>query len=188
MRGAGAALVRNFLPSSALLGALESADFGQLDQRLRDRIELERLRNETEKDRAELKDLAARLASHAEQPAPDDLDPDALAAFARKAEEKEREAATHFNPVIAALKGKLRPPHDKFEADVQQLLRDGIEVLEGWLALYHGLSEMFVRQAAEKRSSAKLLRARPVKDEIDYGELSREHIARYPRIRAALAE
>ena len=75
MRRAGAALVRNYLPSSALLEALESADFGQLDQRLRDRIELERLRNETEKDRAELKDLAARLASHAEQPAPDDLDP-----------------------------------------------------------------------------------------------------------------
>jgi hypothetical protein len=32
------------------------------------------------------------------------------------------------------------------------------------------------------------LRARPVTGEIDYGELSREHIARYPKIRARLAE
>jgi hypothetical protein len=183
-----AAIAQGFLPPSALLGALKSIDFGQLDQNLRDRIELERLRKETERDRAELKDLAARLASHAEQGAPADFDPDALVKFARKAEEKEREAAAHFKPVIAALKSALRPPHNKFEADVQELLRDGIEVLEGWLALYHGLSQMLVRQAAEKSGSAKVLRARPVKDEIDYGELSREHMARYPRIRAVLAK
>jgi hypothetical protein len=34
----------------------------------------------------------------------------------------------------------------------------------------------------------KVLRARPVKGEIDYAELSREHIARYPKILAALAK
>lgn len=33
-----------------------------------------------------------------------------------------------------------------------------------------------------------VLRARPVKGKIDYAELSREHIARYPKIRARLAE
>jgi hypothetical protein len=32
------------------------------------------------------------------------------------------------------------------------------------------------------------MRARPVEGKIDYAELSREHIARYPKIRAALAE
>ncbi len=31
-------------------------------------------------------------------------------------------------------------------------------------------------------------RARPKKDAIDYAELSREHITRYPKIRARLAE
>lgn len=40
------------------------------------------------------------------------------------------------------------------------------------------------RQPAAKE----VLRARPVQGEIDYAELSREHIARYPKIRAALAE
>jgi hypothetical protein len=33
-----------------------------------------------------------------------------------------------------------------------------------------------------------VLRARPIKGEIDYAELSREHLARYPKIRAALAK
>jgi hypothetical protein len=33
-----------------------------------------------------------------------------------------------------------------------------------------------------------VLRARPVKGKIDHAELSREHIARYPKIRARLAE
>jgi len=180
--------VRDFLPPSALLRALESTDFGQLDQRLGDRIELERLRTETERDRAELKDLAARPASHAEQTAPDNFNPDALVECARKAEEKEREAATHFNPVIAALKGALRPPHNKFEADLQQLLRDGIEVLEGWLARYHGLSEMMGRQAAEGRGFVKVLHALPVAGDIDHDALSREFMARFPKIRAALAK
>jgi hypothetical protein len=37
-------------------------------------------------------------------------------------------------------------------------------------------------------AAAKVLRARPVKGKIDYAELSREHIKRYPKILAALAK
>lgn len=41
----------------------------------------------------------------------------------------------------------------------------------------------------ERRAAAsEVLRARPVEGEIDYDELSREHIARYRNIRAALAK
>jgi hypothetical protein len=39
-----------------------------------------------------------------------------------------------------------------------------------------------------KKEEAKVLRARPAKGEVDWAELSREHIARYPKIRARLAE
>jgi hypothetical protein len=43
--------------------------------------------------------------------------------------------------------------------------------------------------AAERQApDADILRAHPVEGEIDYAELRREHIARYPKIRAALAE
>jgi hypothetical protein len=44
------------------------------------------------------------------------------------------------------------------------------------------------KPAAKQHDKAKVLRAKPVKGEVDWAELSREHIARYPRIRARLAE
>jgi hypothetical protein len=40
----------------------------------------------------------------------------------------------------------------------------------------------------KKVAAGKVLPARPVKAKIDYAELSREHLARYPKIRAALAK
>jgi hypothetical protein len=44
------------------------------------------------------------------------------------------------------------------------------------------------KPAAQPRDKANMLRAKPVKGEVDWAELSREHIARYPKIRARLAE
>jgi hypothetical protein len=181
-----AALRPDFQPS--LLRVLGSTELRQLDTRLRNRIELERLRKETENDLAELKDTMAWLAAHFEQSAPDNLDPDWLAKAAKQALEKERQAAAHFRPVIAALKGALAPSDDEFEADVQKLLQDGVEVLEGWLAFYQRFHTMLARQAAERCTSREVLRARPVEGGVDHETLSREFMARFPKIRAALAE
>src|SRR5215472_12532829 len=165
-----------------LLRALGFTDSEQLDTRLRDRVELERLRKQADTDLTELKAAEVWLAKHLKESAPDDLDPGWLAKAAEQAQEKEREAKVHFPPVIAAFKDALAPPRDRFEADVQQLLRDGIEVLEGWLAFYRGFATMLARQAAERQPPGEILHARPVEDEVDYAELSREHIARYPKI------
>ena len=44
------------------------------------------------------------------------------------------------------------------------------------------------KPAAKRSDEKKIQRARAVKGKIDYAELSREHIARYPKIRARLAE
>jgi hypothetical protein len=44
------------------------------------------------------------------------------------------------------------------------------------------------KPVAEPRDEKKILRAKPAKVEVDWAELSREHIARYPKIRARLAE
>jgi len=44
------------------------------------------------------------------------------------------------------------------------------------------------KPAAQPPGKGKVLRAKPVKGEIDWTELSREHMARYPKIRARLAE
>ncbi len=42
--------------------------------------------------------------------------------------------------------------------------------------------------AKRRQGDQKILRARPVKGEIDHAGLSREHIARFPKILAALAK
>ena len=49
-------------------------------------------------------------------------------------------------------------------------------------------TEPSAKPAAKPREKTKVIRAKPVKGEVDWGELSREHIARYPKIRARLAE
>jgi hypothetical protein len=54
----------------------------------------------------------------------------------------------------------------------------------------HDTRETKPETAAAPRQPApdEVLRARPVKGKIDYAELIREHMARYPKIRAALAK
>jgi hypothetical protein len=177
---------RDFAPGLPRLLAFAEAE--QLEERLRNRVELARLRKETDNDLAELRDAEVWLADHSQQAAPEDLDPAWLAMAVEQAEEKEREAAAHFRPVVAVLESVLEPPNDKFAADVQKLLRDGIEVLEGWLAFYHGFRTMLARQAVERRGSAKVLLARPVAGEIDYEKLTRQIVGRFPKILAALAK
>jgi len=160
-----------------------------LETRLRDRDEFERLRTQEDKDLAELREARKWLQEHSEQPAPEDVEPEWLVETAAKAERKEREATIHFRPVIAVLKQALNPASDTFEAEVQQLLRDAIEVLEGWLAFYGGLRAMLARQAEERSKLPRVvLRARPVPGDIDHEALSREFMARFPKIRAALAK
>jgi len=43
-------------------------------------------------------------------------------------------------------------------------------------------------RAKDATASNKVLRARSAQGEIDFGELIREHLARFPKIRARLAE
>jgi hypothetical protein len=43
-------------------------------------------------------------------------------------------------------------------------------------------------RAAKPRDKVKLLRAKPVKGEVDHEALSREFMARFPKLRAALAK
>ena len=178
------AALREFAPG--VLRVLEFTEPRQWESRLRDRIELDKLRRQTDQDLAELKNAAAYLAEHSEQPPPDNGD--WLPEAAKKAQEREREATVYFLPVITALKGALHTPNNKFEVEVQQLLLDSIEVLEGWLTFYRAFRAMLAKHATEWRNSHEVLRAHPVKGDVDHEALTREIIARFPRILAALAK
>lgn len=99
-----------------------------------------------------------------------------------------RTAAEKLHPQIDALQQKLAAPGNDMPSEVRQARQESVKVAESWLALYHDFRNKLLRLAAGRRPTDVVLHARPVEGEIDYAELSREHLARYPKIRAALAE
>jgi hypothetical protein len=99
-----------------------------------------------------------------------------------------RAAAEKLYPQIDAVQRKLAAPESHMPPEVRQARQESIEVAKAWLALYRELHDKLLRLAAERQPADAVLRARPVEGEIDYAELSREHMARYPKIRARLAE
>jgi hypothetical protein len=156
---------------------------------LHERDQLRKLADQAKHDRAELDENAAWLAEHFNQPAPEDFDVVSLSDAVAQATAKEREAEKFFKPVIRALTRLLAAPDGDPDAEVRQLLHDGIYVLEGWLRQFHGLHEMLARQLAERQSaSAGVLRAKPVKGEVDHAALTDQIIGRFPNILKALAE
>ena len=173
---------------SALGGGSSPIELRELEAKFQERKQLVKLRKQAKQDRAELAKATEWLAQHFEQPAPNDLHADALTQYADEAKEKARITTEQFAPVIKALRGLLTPG-DALEPEVEELVRDGLGILEGWLEFYSGLHEMLARQFAERRAAAgEVLRARPVTEKIDHAALSREFMARFPKIRAALAK
>jgi hypothetical protein len=103
--------------------------------------------------------------------------------------EREQAQAEQLVPEIAALQRKLVARENVLDPELRKAFQAGIDIAVAWLALYRDTREALLRLAAERRGAAtQVLRARPVAGEVDYAELSREHMARYPKIRAALAK
>jgi len=103
--------------------------------------------------------------------------------------EKQRAALERLHPVIAELQQSVVAHRGGLDAEILELLRIAADLAFGWITPYQGLSEKLLALASARRFvDGKVLRARPVEGEIDYGELRREHIIRYPKIRAALAK
>jgi hypothetical protein len=104
----------------------------------------------------------------------------------RQRENTERE---RLWPGIEAAKKKLAARAGLDDSETRELVEDSIAIAEAWLALPATLHKKLLKLATRRRdASHRILQARPVKGEIDYTELSREHLARYPKIRAALAK
>jgi hypothetical protein len=97
-----------------------------------------------------------------------------------------RAAAEKLLPLTEAVQAKLATKD--MSPEVRRMREQSIAIAEAWVALYREFHAKLLRLAAERRPSGEILRARPVEGQVDYAELSREHIARYPKIRAALAE
>jgi hypothetical protein len=97
-----------------------------------------------------------------------------------------RAAAEKLSPQLDAVQRKLA--HRDTSSEVRRMREQTIAVAEAWLALYRELHAELLRLAAERRPAGEILRARPVEGEGDHEALTREIIARFPKILAALAE
>lgn len=107
-----------------------------------------------------------------------------LAMLAERICEGEAGARELLYPWMDALRQTMSVPSDEGRRYIQELL----EISEAWLTLYRDTRDKLSQLAAERRPADRILRARPVKGEVDHEALSREFMARFPKIRAALAE
>ena len=147
---------------------------------------LKKARDEVEQKR---RDMEAAFEDASRQPFP----PEGLAQIAEKALEERRATAEKVYPGINALqelielvrKNSSKLPEIDIAADLEEGLRVGYAHLEVWDSFRQKLLDL---AAARQAASGEVLRARPLKGKVDHEALSREFMARFPEIRAALAK
>jgi hypothetical protein len=116
-----------------------------------------------------------------------DQTPEEILALARRFRGVEMASREELNPAIEALEMDLAS--QKPDTEIYQLISDSIAAGKGCLSEVRSLQDKLTK-LAEVRTHAltRNLQALAVNGEVDWAELSREHIARYPKIRARLAE
>jgi uncharacterized surface protein with fasciclin (FAS1) repeats len=145
---------------------------------------LARLQQRVEKNRASLQKHARNFNEMYDE-AVRRLPVEGLIQLAERIQEAEKGAAEQLDPWVHALHQALLVPSQEGRQYVQELM----EISAAWLAVYQDTRSRLLELASERRAASReVLRARPVEGDIDFAELSREHIARYPKIRAALAK
>jgi hypothetical protein len=115
--------------------------------------------------------------------------PEELEAAAGILSEKERAAAETLVPGIDQLQRKLAARSEILDPELRNAFQANIDIAIQWLAVYRSTREALLKLASDRQGlKDQVLRARPVPGEIDYAALTREIIARFPKILAALAK
>lgn len=145
---------------------------------------LAHLRQRVEKNRVSLLEHARKFNEMYER-AGRELSVEGLIQLAERVHESEKGAAERLDPWIRALRQALAAPSQEGRQHIQELL----EISAAWLDIYHDTRARLLNLAAERRGGTReVLCARPVEGDIDHEALSREFMARFPKIRAALAK
>jgi hypothetical protein len=176
-------LSQDLLSDPTLVQALRSERWLASYQEL-----LPRLHRRVIKNRTALGQHTNKFEKAYEGAARGNLDADGLVRLAEAVLKAERDAAEQLHPWMEALR-ETRDLRSEPAEEARQCLHELHEIAVAWLAMYQKLRERLLELASERRSnSGEGLQARPVTGDINYVELSREHLARYPKIRAALAK
>ena len=97
-----------------------------------------------------------------------------------------QEENMRIQPVIEVLRRNLAAHSD--DRDLSFIFNEALEIACGTIENFDSLRERLLALASGRIAPDKILRARPVEGEIDHAALSREFIARFPNLRARLAE
>jgi hypothetical protein len=151
--------------------------------------ELDRLRIGVEKGRAGLKLQADGLGKVYEEVAHSDLGAPSLVEWAKSALGQKRADGEWLYPAMDRLRQKLSETDAGRDTAIRQAVEEMLDVFVSWLALFQDLHDKLLVLADQRRvASGEILRARPVAGDIDHETLTREIIARFPKILAALAK
>jgi hypothetical protein len=172
------------LPADALLDAVALDSAAGARSRL-----LAQLRDHQEKSRAKLEEWRDLFDELYDEAIRRDFSSQYLIQWAAALLEKERAALDRLHPLIDKFQQSMAEGGDRIDAEARELFQGTIDLEFEWITPYHTLCTKLLKLASERRVAAGgILEARPIVGDIDYDELSREHVARYPKIRAALAK
>jgi hypothetical protein len=148
-----------------------------------------RLRARQEQGRKGLKEWSDRYDRLYDEAVHRDFDPLFLLRWADELLEKERAARARLHSLIETLQLKIAEDGGRIDVEAQDLVRASIDAANAWITPYQTLRAKLLKLASERRIvTGEISRARPVEGEIDYAELTRQFIARFPKILAALAK
>ena len=98
-------------------------------------------------------------------------------------------AAEAVRVQLSTIESRLSALSDSGSADVREATQDTLDLGVALIDSIKDLEEKLLKLASERRAAhGEVLHAHPVKGEIDHAALSREFMARFPKIRAALAK
>jgi hypothetical protein len=171
------------LPAGALLEAIALDNEAGARSRL-----LVRLRDHQEKSRAMLEEWRDLFDSLYLEAVHRDFSSRFLVQWAAALLEKERAALERLDPLMDKFDQQTAEGGEKIDAEIRELLQESIDTAFDWITPYQTLRTKLLKLASERRIAAGVRRARPIAGEVDYAELTREIVARFPKILAALAK
>ncbi len=148
---------------------------------------MERLRKRIESGQLALQQRAQELQRWFHEVARSSANREELESLAALAAERGRAASEVFTPQIESLQQRLNASAELRLSDFGPMLEARIKTAIAWIRLYTDLQAKLL-DLATKASPAKVLRAKPIEGEVDHEALSREFMARFPKLRAALAK
>jgi hypothetical protein len=172
------------LPSGALINVFEADDDAGSRSQLLDRV-----RKHIERGRVTQKEWASAFDGLYEEALSADFSAPFLMRWSAALLERERAALERLYPFLEDIQRHRIAMEQVTDPEVLALYQEISDFIFGWVAPYQKLSGQLLDLAVARRSeAAKVLRAKPVHGEVDHEALSREFIARFPKLRAALAK